>query len=72
MIAVVISIPLGYIVFIRTENSLFAQYARESPYDGQDGLAAFYGAVPPGFWTFVGTSIVLFLLQRLIPPKGTP
>jgi hypothetical protein len=65
-IASVASIATSYAVFIRTENSLFAQYAKEAPYDGQDGLSAFVGAAQAAAFTFVGVFLVLFVLQRFL------
>jgi len=65
-IAFVIAGFTAYFVFVRTENALFAQYAKEAPYDGQDGLSAFMGALQWGAVTLIGVFIILFLIQRAI------
>ncbi len=66
MIAIAVAVPIAFEVFVRTESGLFRQYAREAPYDGQDGLAAFMGALHIGFYSFVGASVGLFVIQRVI------
>lgn len=60
----------AYLVFERTEKALFAQYAREAPYDGQDGLSAFMGALHVGAITLVLVFLAVFLLQRAIVPRS--
>jgi hypothetical protein len=53
-------------VFIWTNNSLFAKYAREFPYDGQDSLGAMMGALEVAACTLIGVSIAFYLLQRFL------
>jgi hypothetical protein len=65
-IAFVVAGITAYLVFVRTENVLFEQYAKQSPYDGQDGMAAFMGALQAGGLTIIGVFIALFVIQRAI------
>jgi hypothetical protein len=54
------------LVFHRTEHVLFEQAAREAPYDGQDGLSAFMGALQVSSITLIGVFVVVFAIQRAI------
>lgn len=56
-------------VFIWVNNTHFALYTREYPYDGQDGLSAFMDALQAGFWTLIGVFTLAFFIQRLITTK---
>jgi hypothetical protein len=58
-------------VLVATNNRLFAQYAREAPYDGQDGLAALMGALEVSMWTLIGMFVGLYLLQRFLTKNRT-
>ena len=65
-IAFIVAGITAYFVFVRTENVLFEQYAKQSPYDGQDGLGALMGALQAGGLTIIGVFIALFVIQRAI------
>jgi hypothetical protein len=43
-----------------------AQYVRDFPHDGQDGLAAFIEGLPAGAAVFVAGFIVMYLVQRAL------
>lgn len=65
-IAFIIAGITAYFVFVRSEKVLFAQYAKEAPYDGQDGLSAFMGAMQWGLGTLIVVFVLLFVIQRAI------
>jgi hypothetical protein len=52
--------------FYWENNHLFAQYAREAPHDGQDGLAAFMGAAGAAVSAFCGVFLFTLILQRFL------
>ena len=60
------SLVASICVFISTNNSLFKQYARENPHDGQDGLAAFMGALEIAALVLVLTFVALYAIQRFL------
>lgn len=54
------------LAFSWENKHLFAQYAREAPHDGQDGLAAFMGAAGSALVAFCGIFLFSLLLQRYL------
>jgi hypothetical protein len=66
LISLVVAAVSAYIVFVRTESALFERYAKEAPYDGQDGLSAFMGALQASLLTLVGVLLALYVVQRLV------
>lgn len=69
-IALIGAVVASICAFIWTNNTHFERYARQYPQDGQDGLAALNGAFYASGWTFIGVSIGLFVLQRIITYFG--
>ncbi len=66
MISLAASAGSAVLAFLWEEKRLFAQYAREAPYDGQDGLAAFMGAIGAALVAFCGVLLFSLILQRLL------
>jgi hypothetical protein len=65
-ISFIVALAFAYLVFVRTEDSLFKQAVKEAPYDGQDGLSAFMGALHSGFFALIGAFVISFCIQRAI------
>jgi hypothetical protein len=64
-LALVVALVSSVCVFIRVNNTHFAIYAHEYPYDGQDGLSAMMDALHVGTITLLVVFILLFLIQRI-------
>jgi hypothetical protein len=60
----------AYRVFLFEESLLMAQYVREAPYDGQDGLSAYAGGLLAGAWTWVGLFLLVLWLGRLFSKRA--
>jgi hypothetical protein len=66
LISLAASVGAAILAFYLGEKHLFTQYARETPHDGQDGLAAFMGAIGVALVTFCGVFLFSLILQRLL------
>ncbi|HSY37483.1 MAG TPA: hypothetical protein VK814_17150 [Acidobacteriaceae bacterium] len=66
LVSLATSAASAVLAFYWENNHLFAQYAREAPHDGQDGLAAFMGAAGAGLATFCGVFLFSLILQRIM------
>jgi hypothetical protein len=71
-ISFLFAIACGIFVFVRVNRTHFERYAREYPYDGQDGLGALMDACRAGAWTVAGAFAAMFVLQRLITKFRQP
>jgi hypothetical protein len=66
LISLAASAGSAVLAFYWEENHLFTQYARETPHDGQAGLAAFMGAIAVALITFCGVLLFSLILQRAL------
>lgn len=66
LISFAASVGGAALAFHWEQENLFAQYAREAPHDGQDGLAAFMGAIGIAIVTFFGVLLFTLILQRAL------
>jgi hypothetical protein len=66
LISLATSTGSAILAFYGEEHHLFTQYARETPNDGQAGLAAFMGALEVSLVTFCGVFLFSLILQRVL------
>jgi hypothetical protein len=66
LISLAASAGSSVFAFSWENKHLFAQYAREAPHDGQDGLAAFMGAAGAALAAFCGVFLFSLIAQRLL------
>jgi hypothetical protein len=66
LVSFAVSAVGAVLAFYLENNYLFAQYAREAPHDGQDGLAALMGAAGAAVAAFCGVFFFTLILQRFL------